>query len=69
MKKSTDVWFCAFLMFNGKQLESYDVISRGKVECHFNVSEDEWKQYKIDFNKSEFIKFKGLIDQLKDLAY
>lgn len=69
MKKSTDVWFCAFMMFKGHNLSSYDVIARGRVECHFLISDEEWKSLKIEFNKSEFIKFKGLIDQLKDLAF
>ena len=69
MKNSTDVWFIAFLMSKGHTIKSYDVIGRGKVKCHFDLTDDEWQKLKLEFNNSEIIKFKGFIDQIKDLAF
>lgn len=69
LKKTTDVWFAAFLMKQGHKVASYDVIQRGKVRCHFALSEQEWQKMKLEFNNSEIIKFKALIDQLKDLSF
>lgn len=68
-KASTDVWFCAFLMSKGHKVADYEVISRGKVKCKFNLTDAEWQKLKLEFNNSDLIKFKALIDQLKDLSY
>lgn len=68
-KASTDIWFCAFLMLNNIKISSYEVIGRGKVKCVFDITDNEWHKLKLDFNNSEYIKFKSLVDQIKDLAY
>lgn len=69
MKKSTDVWFCAFLVTKDYKVIDTEVISRGKVECHFDISDEEWKSLKIEFNNSDLIKFKFAVEQIKDLAF
>lgn len=69
MKSSSDVWFCAYLMSLGFKIEKYDTIDRGRVKCYFNISDEKWKECKLNFNNSDIIKFKGLIEQIKDLCY
>lgn len=69
LKVSSDVWFCAFLIKKGLKIKEYDVIDKGRVRCKFDVSEDEWKKYKLEFNNSELSEFKTIIDKLKDLAF
>ena len=69
MKNSTDIWFCAFLLLKEKKIEKFDVISRGKVRCYFMLSDDEWKNLKLEFNHSDHIKFKSLVEQIKDLSF
>jgi hypothetical protein len=69
MKETTDVWFIAFLMHKGVSIKSYSVISRGKVQCKFDLDDSTWQSYKLEFNNSEIVKFKGLIEQIKDLGY
>lgn len=69
MKETSDVWFTAFLMSKGHQIKDYTVIGRGKVKCQFVLTDDEWQQLKLEFNNSDVIKFKALIDQVKDLAW
>lgn len=69
LKVSSDVWFCAFLIKKGLKIKEYDVIDKGRVRCKFDVTEDEWKKYKLEFNNSELSEFKTIIDKLKDLAF
>lgn len=69
LKESTDVWFCAFLMKQNIPILKYDIIARGKVKCYFQLSEEQWRSLKLTFNNSEIIKYKALIEQLKDLSY
>jgi uncharacterized protein YicC (UPF0701 family) len=69
MKETTDIWFSAFLRSKGLKLHDYRVIGRGKVKCVFDISDEEWTQYKIEFNNSELAQFKTFIEQIKDLAF
>jgi len=69
MKNTSDVWFMAFLMSKGHKIEKYQVIARGRIRAEFTFSDSEWVSLKLEFNNSELIKYKALIDQLKDLGY
>lgn len=69
MKTSTDLFFCAFLKLKGVGLSSYDVIQRGKISCSYELSDEDWKKNKLEFNNSEFAKLKQIIEQLKDLSF
>jgi hypothetical protein len=69
MKNSTDVWFIAFLMHKNYEIKSFDKLPTKRVRCFFDIEESMWQKLKIEFNNSEIIKFKGLIEQIKDLAY
>lgn len=69
MKQSTDVWFCAYLINKGLVIKEYSVIARGKISCRFDISDNDWQKYKLEFHNSEISKFKSIIDKLKDLAY
>lgn len=66
---TTDIWFSAFLQANGYKLTKFDIISRGKGRYYFEISEDDWKQKKIEFNHSDLMKYKYLIESLKDLVF
>ena len=69
MKSSQDVWFIAFLQNKGIKISRYDVISKGKVRCYFDLTDEEWQNYKLEFNNSEISIYKGLIEKIKDLCY
>lgn len=69
MKSTSDVWFMAFLVSKGFKINQYSVIARGKIRADFNLTEDEWKSLKLEFQNSELVKFKGIIEQLKDLSF
>lgn len=67
--RTTDLWFAAFLIHKGHTLSDYTVVSRGKGEFCFDVSDAEWKKLKLEFNNSDLSKIKQVIEQLKDLCY
>lgn len=69
LKSSSDVWFTAFLLDKGEKIERYEVIARGRVKCFFKLTDQQWQDYKLDFNNSEVVKYKALIEQIKDLAF
>jgi hypothetical protein len=67
--KTTDLFFMAFLIHKGHALKKYDVISKGKISAEFDITADDWKKLKLEFNSSECSKIKQTIEQLKDLAF
>lgn len=70
MKTSTDIWFTTYLIeIKGYKLQDYDVISRGRGKFHFDITDQDWKQQKIDFMKSDLAKAKQGQEKLKDLLY
>lgn len=70
MKTSSDIWFIAFLMLKNYTIIKYDVLGRGKVKCYFNITEEStWQELKLEFNNSQYVKFKTLVEQVKDLGY
>jgi len=69
LQSSTDIWFIAFLMSKGKQIIKFEKLGRGKVKCYFELNDEEWSALKLEFNNSDLIKFKGLVEQVKDLSY
>lgn len=56
-------------MHKDYKIHSYEKLLNKKVKCCFNITDDDWQKLKIEFNNSEIIKFKGLIEQIKDLLY
>lgn len=69
LQESTDIWFCSFLMYKGHTIVKFDKLVRGKVKCYFELTSEEWSKLKLDFNNSDFVKFKAFTEQIKDLAY
>lgn len=69
MKYTTDLWFSSFLLLKNIKIDKYEVISRGKGKYFFNLSDEDWQKYKLEFNNSEVVKYKSTFEQLKDLVY
>lgn len=69
MKTSTDLFFCAYLQMLGIKIKSYNVLDRGRVQCMFDLGDEDWKNHKVNFNNSDFAKLKQYIEQIKDLSY
>lgn len=70
MKSTTDIWFASYLIdLHGIKLEDFKITSRGRGIFFFNISDDEWKNHKLQFVKSDISKVKHGQEKLKDLLY
>ena len=68
MKSTKDIWFTAYLMYKGYTIKEVEKIGFSKGRFYFEISDEEWMKHKLEFNNTEIIKFKGLIEQVKDLC-
>ena len=68
-KKSTDLYFNAFLLLKGKTIQRYEVSDRNKVTCHYQISDEDWQKLRLEFASSEFSNIKMAIEKIKDLAF
>jgi hypothetical protein len=69
MKKTTDLWFVSYLNFGGFPVSSFRIIRQGKVEFTFEMPDELWNRFKLEFNDSEIQRYKQRIEALKDLGY
>jgi len=69
MKTTTDVWFAAFLGHKGEKLATFEKITTGRGKFSFDIEEDAWKNYKIEFHNSLLADIKAEQGKLKDLLY
>jgi hypothetical protein len=57
------------MAIKGINVQNYEVYQPRKGKFYFNVTEDEWKQLKLDFHNSELSQCKHAQEKLKDLLY
>lgn len=69
LKVTRNIKLCAFLRMKKIHPIGVDVITRGKAEYKYDLSDEDWMKLKVDFNKSEFIEYANCMDAIKDLAY
>lgn len=69
MMSTTDIWFAGFLTHLGYKMTKFEKLGRSKVKCFYELSDTQWEKAKLDFHNSELSKFKGYIEQIKDLGY
>jgi hypothetical protein len=67
--KTSDIFFAAFLRLKGYAVKDFEVISRGRGRFIFDISENDWKQRKLEFLQSDINKIKLHQEELKDLLY
>lgn len=68
MKSTKDIWFTAYLMHKGHPIKQVEKIAYAKGKFFFDVTDEQWMELKLEFNNTEIIKFKGLIERVKDLC-
>ena len=69
MKETTDLWFAAFLLLRGEVVANFAKIGPRKARYQFDISDEAWKKYKLEFFSSEIQQIKQKQEQLKDLIY
>lgn len=69
MRESKDIWFNAFLLSKGEPLSTFKMIDHRRVVCFFDITDQKWIDYKVEFQNSEIIKFKRYLDQIKEMGF
>lgn len=69
MKNTTDIWFGSFLLSKGHNVKDYDIIKKGKGRYYFDLTDDEWKELKLEFGASNISELKAYHTKLKDFVY
>ena len=64
-----NIKFVAYLKLKSIHPESVVKISRGKAEYHFEIDAKDWEQLKLDFDKSDYLRYAQCLDSIVDLAY
>lgn len=67
--ETTDIWFASYLLYKGYVLTDFDVIHRGKGKYKFEITEEQWKELKLEFSSSETNAIKSHHLSLKDMTY
>lgn len=67
--KTTDIWFASFLQLKGVQLLNFSILSKGRGSFDFQLTEEEWRTFRLEFNNSDISKIKQIQLSLKDLLY
>lgn len=67
-KKTKDLWFASYLI----EIAGYDILDYEEINAHkgvfyFDVSNKDWKNLKLEFDKSDLSKIKWRFEKLKDL--
>ena len=66
---TTDIWFVSFLRMNGYNIHSFDVLPKSKSRFYFEMTEEEWKKMKLEFNRSTVSDIKMQLIALKDMLH
>jgi len=69
MKDTTDIWFASYLMIHNHRPVDFEIIKKGRGKYFFDVTDDEWKDFRLKFNSSDVSKVKMHHLSLKDLLY
>ena len=69
MKTTTDLWLASYILMQGESLHDYKKLGHRKVEFVFNLGAEAWKNYKLQYLKSDFAKFEQEMSKLRELSY
>jgi hypothetical protein len=69
VKVTTDIWFASFLKLKEYQVINFDVLPKSKGRFYFNISDEDWKKLKLEFDASAISKIKMHQIALKDMLH
>lgn len=67
--KTKNIKFCAFLKLKGINPVEVVKLGKGKAEYVYDIPEDHFNKFQIDFNNSYFLEYANHLESIKDLAY
>ena len=62
---TSNIGLASYICLQGKKIANYSVGKRGIVTFTFELTEEEFKKMKLDYNNSEFLKFKQLLESIR----
>ena len=68
MRETNDIWFMVFLIQKGFDIKSYENQHRTKIRCFFDIELEQWKQFKLEYSKSDIFKIKETVIRIKELG-
>lgn len=68
-KDTKNIKFVAYLRFKGHEILKIERIARGKARYWFDLTEDEWVNLKLEFDRSNECKYAQCLDAVVDLAH
>jgi len=68
VKYTRDMWFSSYLLMNGIPLNSFTK-ENGRLTLYFDLTEDQWADWRLRFAGSDIATCKMQQDKLKDLLY
>ena len=69
MKETTDLWFASYLLLKGETVANFVKVGPRKARFQFNIEDEAWKRYKLEFFSGDIQQIKQKQEQLKDLIY
>ena len=69
LQDSKNIKFVAYLKFHGIDIFKVERLNRGKARYFFKMSEENWIDHKLKFNKSDELKYAQCLDSVVDLAH
>jgi hypothetical protein len=68
--ETKNVKFVAFLRLQDIYPSKVEKFARGKAKYIFaDLTPDKWNQLKLDFDRSDYLKYAQALDSVVDLAY
>ena len=65
VKKTTDIWFAAYLQFKKYALQDFEVLHPGKSIFKFDIPDQSWKDLKLEFKDNGI----GVSNQIKKTLF
>ena len=71
MQSSRNIKFVAYLRLQAIHPDKVEPIgrSKGKAMYSFKMNDEDWRTYKTEFDRSEFLLYAQCLDAVSDLAY
>ena len=70
MKKTTDIWFVAWLeSLKSISFSEFNRIDHRRASYSYDLNDSQWDVLKLEFFKSDMRKVREAIERLKDLLH
>lgn len=69
LKECDNIYVVAFLSDRGVDFKDYGIKRKNLVVCYYELSDEEWRRWKLEYSKSEFSKVEQAVKKVMSLGY